>query len=290
MDEFGAHHVDAWLLWLKQLPTASSYRRKSFEHELDLRSVVLNWYRNELNAAFAVPIVKRHRKKSAHKAVIPRRPDYSMRIEDIAAWLAALKSQTTPVYYDLALFMMLTGARLGEATAMQWDCIDLNERIAWVRRTVAWDHHTRDPYIQDEAKNTESIRALKLAPQLVEHLWNVRGRSVGALAFGTPTGGPLRDNAIREAFNRASKTAELPWTGTRITRHTWATLALVANNSNIGAVQANMGHGHRTTTELYAKPAAALTSETVDKAALLILQGHHVRNHATIDCESEILN
>jgi len=287
MRDFNARHVDDWLQWLREQPTAQSKKRKTFRHELQLLSIVLNWYRNELNPSFIVPVVKRHRKKCVFKQVVPRRPDYFMRCEDIARWLDALKQQSNPVYFHLATFMILTGTRLGEAAGMNWDAVGLAQNVAWIVRTLSWDHHTREPYLQDEAKNEESIRVLRLAPHVVEMLSGLKRSAGDVIVFGNGRGGYLRDNAIRSAFDRGFAACGLPWTATRITRHTWATWGLVASNSNISAVQMNMGHGQRTTTETYAKPVAALTSEVVDKTALLLLPGHHVRNHVTSSAPNE---
>lgn len=53
----------------------------------------------------------------------------------------------------------------------------------------------------------------------------------------------------------------------------------MVSNSNISAVQVAMGHKKRATTEVYAKPMAALTGEVEDKAAELMMRPRHVQNH-----------
>lgn len=92
-----------------------------------------------------------------------------------------------------------------------------------------------------------------------------------------PMAGYMRDHAVRNAFNRAFKKAELPWTATRILRHTFATWNLMASGSDISAVQVAMGHKRRTTTEIYAKPLAAMTGEVVDKGADMMMNSDHVQ-------------
>ena len=46
----------------------------------------------------------------------PRRPDYFIKLEDAKAWVEWLKEhRNNPVYHRFASFMLLTGARVGEA-------------------------------------------------------------------------------------------------------------------------------------------------------------------------------
>ena len=83
-------------------------------------------------------------------------------------------------------------------------------------------------------------------------------------------------------FTKAFKASGLDWSGSRITRHTWATLSLVANNGNIAAVQANMGHRNRRTTEKYAKAVRHMFDGVVDKTAeYLGLEDNDVTNNVT---------
>ena len=89
-----------------------------------LLSQVLNWYREEKCYDFVVPLTKRHRTRCR---VIPgrdkSRPDqHFMQADEIRRWMDALKEYQVEVYHDLALFMILTGTRLGEATAMMLGC------------------------------------------------------------------------------------------------------------------------------------------------------------------------
>ncbi|RYZ86382.1 MAG: site-specific integrase [Proteobacteria bacterium] len=279
MSDFSAEHVDDWLIWLKKSDTAFNPRRKSFNHELRLLTIILNWYRNELYPGFVIPVVRRHRERIHFKEVAPRRADYFIQTNDIQLWLQTLEKSNLKVYFHLAQFLVLTGARLGEATGLRWDSIDLDQKHATIRRTLAWDHHTRAPYIQEKAKNVESIRLLRLAPMLVEMLSEMKRNSRSPIVFCNQQNDYLRDNRIRSAFNRAFKALGMPWTSTRILRHTFATWALMASESDISAVQVAMGHKRRTTTEIYAKPMAALTGEVVDKGAEMMMRPRHVLNH-----------
>ena len=50
-------------------------------------------------------------------------------------WVEALASSSPPHLACLALFMLLTGARIGEALSLQWGDVNLTRRVALIRQT-----------------------------------------------------------------------------------------------------------------------------------------------------------
>ena len=129
--------IDHWLLWLRKQPTANNKGRTSFRMELVLLRSILNWYRNEVDSSFHVPIVNRHRQAVYYKPVEKRRPDYFMRKEDIQVWIRWLREhKEDPVYWRLAMFMVLTGVRVGEAAGLFWDSVDFRNEIAVIVRSL----------------------------------------------------------------------------------------------------------------------------------------------------------
>jgi integrase len=50
-------------------------------------------------------------------------------------WLRAFQAEASPAIAALALFMFLTGARVGEAIALEWDDVDLEAETAIIRQT-----------------------------------------------------------------------------------------------------------------------------------------------------------
>jgi hypothetical protein len=101
-------HIDEWLKWLKGLPTTTLVKRQTFRQELKLLSVILNWFRNEYDHKFTVPIVKRHYKSAFFKPIPVRQQDYYMKPNEVMPWLNALKERPDPVYHRIALLMVLT--------------------------------------------------------------------------------------------------------------------------------------------------------------------------------------
>ena len=159
MTEFIAKTVDDWVSWFLRHPSRKNPGRKSFLHELKYLSVILNWYLNYLNPNFVGPVVRRHRERVFFKPVSARRPDYFMKPEEIirsTKWLREHRSN--PVYWQLAIFLMLTGVRVGEACGLCWDAVDLDSRVVRINRTVMWDHWTRTPTLVDTTKTEESAR------------------------------------------------------------------------------------------------------------------------------------
>ena len=112
MGEFKGRVVYNWIEWLKKHPTAKNKGRKSFVKELVVLKTILNWYRNFIDEDFNVPITKKHRQLCHYKSVPPNRPDYYAKPEELRAFVKWLQEhRSNPVYWRLALFMILTGSQ-----------------------------------------------------------------------------------------------------------------------------------------------------------------------------------
>ncbi len=267
MEHLNAKAVHAWINWLKTHPTAKNKGRKTFIHELKALSTILNWYRNFVDEDFNVPITKKHRKLCYYKSVPPKRPDYYARPEELRIWIKWLKEhRSNPVYWRLATFMLLTGARVGEACGMLWSAIDFEQRMAKVIRIIRWDHNTRRPHIEDRTKTETSARLLILSDELINILKDIKAeqQTEGELVFTDTQGEPLKYRAIQSAFNAGFVALKLPWRSTHILRHSYATMALMATR-DMSSVQASLGHTSSRMTEKYAKVIALLNRDTAEK-------------------------
>lgn len=272
MVDFTAGTIDAWLDWILEQPTAKNPGRKSFRIELKYLSTILNWYRNERDPSFVVPIVRKHQRRARFKHVAPRRKDYFIREEDILPWLSWLEEHRSDlVYHRLAKFMVLTGTRLGEACGICWDQVNLERREVYISRSMCWDHWTRRPYLVDTVKSDDSHRLLHLPDALTSMLKVMKLETGGQGAvFQSKKGQYLKDQSVRSAFNAGFKALGLPWTATHICRHTWGTLGLKANNDNISKVQVSLGHSDRRVSEIYAKAQAQADRSTAENTAKLM--------------------
>lgn len=265
--EISAKAIDQWLEWLIKQPTARNNGRRTFHKEVELLSVILQWYRNYVDATYVVPITKRHRERAIYKPVKKRRVDYFVRPEDIRAWIAWLRERRNPVYANLATFMVLTGTRVGEATGLLWDAVDFEHKVAHIFRTVTWCHYTKLPTLRESTKTEDSNRIVKLPEELIQLLRELKLQSGGTkYVFPNRKGEALKYNAIQSAFNAGFTALNLPWRSTHICRHTYATIAYLATG-NLTSVQASLGHRKREMTERYAKAVAHLSEETAEKTA-----------------------
>lgn len=280
MGEMTSRRIDQWLEWLIQQPTAKNKGRRTFGKEIELLSVILQWYRNYVDAGFVVPLTKRHRERAIYKAVKKRRVDYFVKPEDIRNWIVWLRGHRNPVYANLATFMVLTGTRVGEATGLCWDAVDFEHKVAHIFRSITWCHRTKEPTLRESTKTEDSNRIVKLPDELIQLFRELKLQSGGEkLVFPSKKATPMKYNAIQSAFNAGFEALELPWRSTHICRHTYATIAYLATG-NLTSVQASLGHTKREMTERYAKAVAHLSEETAEKtAAVFGLNQNHVQNH-----------
>ena len=269
MGEFKAQAVYTWIEWLKKHKTSKNPRRKTFLRELELLQTILQWHRNFVDEDFNVPVTKRHKQLCYYKPVPPRRPDYYAKPEELRAFIRWFReNNSNPVYWQLALFMILTGARVSEACGLCWDSVDLERGQARVIQKMGWDHKTKKPYLEQTTKTDASVRILLLSEELVEVLKEMKQESdneQGLIFVGQDNSG-LKYNAIQVAFNKGFKALNLPWRSTHILRHSYATGALMATQS-ISAVQATLGHTTSRMTEKYAKVIALLDNKVAEKTA-----------------------
>ena len=197
-----------WIGWLKAHPTAKNKGRQTFIHELKFLKLILHWYRNFVDEDFNVPITKKHRQICYYKPVPPKRPDYYAKPEELRAFVKWLREhRSNPVYWQLALFMILTGARVSEACGMCWDCVDLESGQARVIRRMAWEQRSKRPYLEETTKTSASVRVLLLSDELMEVLKDMKKENQNkmGLLFTDMKGEALKYNAIQSAFNAGFK-------------------------------------------------------------------------------------
>lgn len=274
MERLTPRSIDEWFRWLVNLPTSKANHRRTFQQEFKLLKAVLSFYRNEFDHRYPCPIVKRHSKAVYFKPVPLRRPDYYMRPGEVLRWLEGLKTRPDPVYHRIALLMVLTGLRMGEAAGLCWDAVDLdNESQVTLRvvRTLSWDYHTKEPYFQEQVKSESSKRTIRVDGPVLAMLLELKSesRELRGPLFLNRRGELLRDNTIRANFNQVFKAMGVNLSGTHIARHTFATLALLSER-DLSMVQALLGHSSQKVTEGYAKVLALPTSQVSGNVARMI--------------------
>ncbi|WP_188585367.1 site-specific integrase [Gordonia jinhuaensis] len=151
------------------------------------------------------------------------------------------------MFADLALWLVSTGMRFGEATALRPGDIDVENATARVGR--AWKYSGGYSRRLGPPKTRKSRRTIDLTPQAVE----VAGRHAdGEWLFSLSSGGPVSPQGFwRRAWEPARRAArEHGLTKTpRVhdLRHTNASW-MIASGIPLPMIQAHLGHESITTT------------------------------------------
>lgn len=209
--------------WVESYPKGG--QRQTFEKELNLLKVVLNFYRKRVNPSYVIPILDEHY-KAADIAKKPESPVASLSQEELVAFLNDLKNSKSPIFYSMALAQFSLGLRIGEVCGMTWDALDLEHRIARVEWTIVWDQITWEPTVKHGPKNGK-IRVLVIPEILAEKLDRLRGkRDPNVQLIFHCHGKPMNRQTVAKAYNRALDRLEIKYVrGTHMLRKTSATLA-----------------------------------------------------------------
>lgn len=147
---------------------------------------------------------------------------------------------------------VFTGLRLGELLGLQWQDVDLEQRVLVVQRQFSKTGEYTQP------KTAKSIRRVPLTPEMVALL---RSEKEAAFArglakpedpvFPARTGGPKLHRTIQRAWDRIRDEARLPETLTfHDLRHCFASLSARAGVDS-RTLSEVMGHTHATVTARY---------------------------------------
>ncbi|MDP2954130.1 MAG: tyrosine-type recombinase/integrase [Chloroflexota bacterium] len=155
-----------------------------------------------------------------------------------------------------ALYVLLatTGLRLGEALGLKWEDIDFNTGRLTIQRALQRQHGVG--FVLVEPKTERSRRTVHLAGGTVIALRGHRKRQLEerlvagplwedmALAFTTPTGGPIEAWRVNELFHKALERAGLPRIRVHDLRHTAATLLAGPGDPSQGGTRASRAQHH----------------------------------------------
>lgn len=187
-------------------------------------------------------------------SVTPPKPAHremaTLTLEEARAFLEATRDDRL---YPLWVTLLLTGMRIGEAAALRWGDIDLNEATLSIQRTI----HRKSGGGKEigPVKSHRSNRRIELPGLVVEALRQhqdrerVRRRDVSrhAPVFTNVNGETLDAGNVRESLKRRLRAAGLPIIRTHDLRHTAASIHL-QDNQHPKVVQELLGHSTFTLT------------------------------------------
>ena len=132
------------------------------------------------------------------------------------------------VGYDVVLFMLESGVRVGEALALNWSDINWSRRSVRINKTFVRLGNSRRQFIQDSAKSFTSNRVIPLSSdayallkRLYENETNLEDPE--GLIFHNEDGSALTYEAMRYQIRLACAEAKVPYLGQHVFRHTFAT-------------------------------------------------------------------
>ncbi len=225
-------------------------QRQSFKRQLDVLKLVLHFYRKRHDARYIVPIYREHY-RAARLVVKADHGVRSLKAGDLRRFLAALKAQKNPAYFQIALIQFCLSLRVCEALGIFWEDVDFQRGEITIQRSIVWDRDTWAPSIKERPKNGKA-RVLAIPEVLMDHLAEMQrspGRRSG-LVFHSG-GVPLIRKSVGNAYNRALRLCEIAYvSGTHVIRKTSGTQAN-AMTGDFHAVSENLGHSNVEETQTY---------------------------------------
>lgn len=155
------------------------------------------------------------------------------------------------------LFLCYTGMRSGEATALRWRNVNMNERYIEIDEQVVSvknrDENAENHYVTliTKTKNKKK-RIIPLADRAYEILKMVKKRFPGGKADDlvfSKTGKPISNSNLNRTLRMMLKRAKLPENVTiHSLRHSFASILLNEDEQNLYAVSDMLGHSSTDTT------------------------------------------
>lgn len=154
------------------------------------------------------------------------------------------------VYERIYYFLISTGMRFGEATALTWDDVNLQTGEIRINKTSVSIHGSMT--IQDTTKTRAGIRTIYVGENITEWLKWHKNQLEEEVNYRNLVFPNTRYNIINqanaiEAFKKLCKNLGIEYKGIHALRHTWATRALEAG-INVKVVSQLLGHKNVITT------------------------------------------
>lgn len=153
-------------------------------------------------------------------------------------------------YHSALVLIAATGLRKGEALALRWDRVDLDDRTLKVAATLS---RIRDRLVITEPKTARGRRTIPLSPAVVALLRRHRAAQAAeklraanlweesGLVFTTEFGGPVDPRNLLRVVEVAARAAKVDGVGVHTLRHS-AAVAWLESGVHIKAVADLLGH------------------------------------------------
>lgn len=169
-------------------------------------------------------------------------------------------------YYELIVFALNTGMRIGEITGLKWSDIDFNENIIKVRRGL--NYYSYSGFYTDTPKTKKSIRDIPMTSSVRELLKRVKHKQLtNKIKYGSkykehPTikdtvftsiyGGLIHEQMVSKELKKLCNLADIERVTPHALRHTFATRC-AEKGMSYQTLKSIMGHAKLSITmDLYA--------------------------------------
>ena len=218
MVEITATLIDRFMSDQKREAMKLNGRRLNFNNDLKNLKAVFNWYRENYDALFISPILKRHKEAGVIKKGQVKHKKLSP--EELILFFQELD----PFWRDFAETQFYLAARVSEVAGLQAECVDFKNREIRVQYALVWGQNKKFDYLKDRPKNGEISYAsmndrvrdimLRRVPEALKgYIFHSRGR-------------PLQYREIQYQYNEALKRAGLypKYSATHMMRHSMGTI------------------------------------------------------------------
>ncbi len=247
---------------------SSQSRRMNFDGEIkDLRAI-LNWYRENYNYKYVVPIIAKNLRASC---TIKKEKKIKQKLtaEEFIRFFEALD----PFYRDVALVQSRIAGRIGEVAGLQFSSIDVQNRSLLVKHVVVYGRKKEFVELKANPKSGD-IRSCFITDDLMEVLNRRRAikHRTNDYVFHL-NGEPLKYRSVQHAYDYALKKVGLihKTSGTHMIRHFTATLTRLVCG-NLDAVQSVTGHKSMKLVEHYGALSSTLQGDSISKVESFLKQ------------------
>ena len=152
MQEINPEVLDAFMeKKVAQAKAIGNTRRNNFRNDLKCLKTFLNWYRENYDGMFVVPILKRHFALGILQNV-PKRNTEKMTFEQVQLFL---NSFDDPFWRDFAEFHFFMAGRAQEIGGLQWSSVDFKQNLIKVKDVSVWGEKKKFTYLKEIPKNGE---------------------------------------------------------------------------------------------------------------------------------------
>ena len=216
MQEINSELLDSFMKKKVADSLASSRKvRINFNSDLKRLKALLNWYRENYDSMFMMPVLKRHFAQGIIRKVA-KRNIIKMTVKQTQQFLNGFDS---PFWRDFAEIHFFMAGRVQEVGGLQWDSVDLEKQILYVKDVLVWGRNKKVSHLKEFPKNKEP-RTVCLNGRMIDILQRRWGNKSKALCplFRESTGehldfvfeqagDPTSYRSIQYQYNKALKAA-----------------------------------------------------------------------------------